>query len=177
MSARNVQRAAAITLYVAFAVAANLLTTRFGLVSVGFGLVAAGTFTAGAALLLRDWVHDTAGVVAVVACIAAGTALSALTAGAQLALASGAAFLVSELADLAVYAPLRRRSLVAGVLASNTVGAVVDSVLFLSLAGFGLSQAAVTGQVAVKLAVTLAVFAPVVVCRALLRDRVRPEGA
>lgn len=177
MTGRRVQAATAVALYVACATAANVITARYGLVHVGPLLVAAGTVTAGLALLLRDWVHDTAGVRAVLVCIAAGTALSAATAGVQLAVASGVAFTVSELVDLAVYAPLRRRTVAGAVLLSNTVGAVADSVLFLALAGFGLSAAAVSGQVAVKVAATVAVFIPVVVLRAVLRYRVRPEGA
>jgi queuosine precursor transporter len=49
-------------------------------------------------------------------------------------LASAAAFLLSELADLAVYTPLARRRLVAAVAASSLCGLVVDSVVFLWLA-------------------------------------------
>jgi len=44
------------------------------------------------------------------------------------------AFLLSELADFAVYTPLQRRRLVLAVLASGAVGLVVDSVVFLHLA-------------------------------------------
>ena len=49
-------------------------------------------------------------------------------------LASGAAFLLSELADFAVYTPLQRRGLLLAVVASSVVGLVVDSVVFLGLA-------------------------------------------
>src|SRR5262249_47891974 len=48
--------------------------------------------------------------------------------------ASAAAFLLSEFADLAVYTPLVRRGLVLAVVASSVVGLVVDSVVFLWLA-------------------------------------------
>ena len=70
------------------------------------------------------------------------------------ALASGVAFLVSELADLAVYTPLERRSWIGAVALSNTVGLVVDSMLFLALA-FG-SQEFLAGQVVGKAWMTLA---------------------
>jgi hypothetical protein len=49
-------------------------------------------------------------------------------------IASGVAFLLSELADLAVYTPMARRKLIAAVVASSVVGLVVDSIVFLWLA-------------------------------------------
>jgi uncharacterized PurR-regulated membrane protein YhhQ (DUF165 family) len=62
-----------------------------------------------------------------------------------LLVASGTAFLLSELADFAVYTPLQERRLVLAVLASSTVGLVIDSVVFLYLA-FG-SLEFLSGQV------------------------------
>jgi uncharacterized PurR-regulated membrane protein YhhQ (DUF165 family) len=44
------------------------------------------------------------------------------------------AFPVPQLADYAVYAPLRERNWLSAVALSNTVGLVVDSVIALSLA-------------------------------------------
>ena len=64
-------------------------------------------------------------------------------------MASTAAFLVSELADFAVYTPLQARGLVLAVLASSLVGLVVDSVLFLWLA-FG-SLDFLAGQIVGKI--------------------------
>ena len=49
------------------------------------------------------------------------------------------AFLISELADFAVYTPLQRRRLVLAVFASGSVGAIVDSIVFLYVA-FGSLQ-------------------------------------
>lgn len=176
---KRVQIALAVAAFLFLAVAANVLTTRFGLVSVGFGLMAtAGTWAAGLVLLARDVVHDLAGRLAVVACIAVGAALSAWLTIPQLAVASGVAFAVSELLDLAVYQPLRKRGWARAVIASNAVGAVVDTVVFLWLAGFGLTWAALGGQMVAKMTATLAVVLLVkAVAGALLRDRVRPEGA
>jgi hypothetical protein len=44
------------------------------------------------------------------------------------------AFLISELADFAVDTPLQRRGLLLAVVASSSVGLVVDSVVFLYVA-------------------------------------------
>lgn len=159
-------------------VAANWLTTTYGLIPVGFGLMAtAGTWAAGLVLLVRDWLQDVAGRAAVIALIAAGAGLSAILAGPQLAVASCIAFVVSEMADLAVYTPLRERGhWIRAVLASNLVGSAIDSLLFLTIAGFPVWQA-MPGQMFAKTAATLAVVTPVVVARALLRNRLRPQGA
>jgi uncharacterized PurR-regulated membrane protein YhhQ (DUF165 family) len=45
--------------------------------------------------------------------------------------ASAVAFLFSELADFVVYQPLRERRWLLAVFASNVVGLVIDSILFL----------------------------------------------
>ena len=66
----------------------------------------------------------------------------------HLVLASAAAFLLSELADFAVYTPLQQRRLVLAVVASSLVGLVVDSVVFLHLAFGSLDYLA--GQVVGK---------------------------
>ena len=142
----------ALTAYIAAIVAANWLTTRYGFVSVGPGLATtAGTFAAGAALLLRDVVQDTAGRAWVLAGIGIGAALTWATSPA-LAVASATAFLIAECADMAVYTPLRDRGWARAVLASNTVGAIVDTLLFLALAGFPVTAATVGGQLVGKLA-------------------------
>jgi uncharacterized PurR-regulated membrane protein YhhQ (DUF165 family) len=132
---------------------ANWLIVHVGVVGVGFGLVApAGVFAAGIALTLRDILQLAAGRVAVVAAIVTGALLSVLIAP-SFALASGAAFLVSEAADFAVYTPLERRTWLGAVALSNTVGLLLDSWLFLTLA-FG-SLAFFWGQVVGKAWMTL----------------------
>ncbi|MGH7210346.1 MAG: VUT family protein, partial [Acetobacteraceae bacterium] len=89
------------------------------LVPVAPGLMApSGVVTVGAALVLRDVVQRCLGARWGLAAILAGTALSALVAPASLVAASGAAFLLSELADFAIYTPLQRRRLMLAVLAS-----------------------------------------------------------
>jgi uncharacterized PurR-regulated membrane protein YhhQ (DUF165 family) len=167
-------RVAAMLAFAGAVVGANWLTSHFGLVPVGFGMTAtAGTIAAGYSLLARDWVHEAAGRRAVLACIAAGAVLSAVLAGPTLALASAAAFAVSELADMLVYQPLRPRGFLRAVLASNAVGAPTDTIVFLTLAGFPV-WSALPGQLWVKAWATLIPVAAVLAARALLRHRLRP---
>lgn len=144
---------------------ANYVTTEYGMVSVGFGLVAtAGTYLAGLAFILRDSVQDLTGKRVIIALVATGAGLSYFVADPFIALASGTAFLVSELADLGVYTPLRRRGYVRAAVASNVVGALVDTFLFLYIAGFPI-VGAWQGQMVGKVAVTLAVVGVVVAVR------------
>lgn len=105
------------------------------LVPVGFGLTApSGVAIIGLALVLRDVIQRQYGLAWAVAAVAAGTAASAIIAPPAIVLAAAASYAVCELADTAVYTPLRQRGLVLAVLASGVVGLVVDSVLFLWLA-------------------------------------------
>ena len=139
--------------YVAVIVLANWAISQFGFVPVGFGLMApAGVYFAGLAFTLRDLVQEQLGRVWTVLAIVAGAAISAVISP-QFALASGVAFLISELADFAVYTPLRRRNWLGAIALSNTVGLVADSILFLTLA-FG-SLEFLAGQVVGKLWMTV----------------------
>lgn len=149
MSGRTLAAAVA---YVGAIVAANVMTAQFGVWWVLPGLTAtAGTYAAGLALGARDVLQDTGGRRLVLGAIAAGAGLSWWLTGPHLAVASGAAFLLSELADLAVYTPLRRRGWARAVFASNIVGATVDTLAFLWLAGFPVTAPGVAGQLAGKL--------------------------
>lgn len=153
------------TLFIGCILAANYVTTRYGMVPVGFGLIAtAGTYFAGLSFVIRDSLHDAAGKRWTLAVIAAGAALSFLVADPRIALASAVAFGLSETADLAVYAPLRRRGYIRAAVASNIVGSVVDTIVFLTIAGFPL-MAALPGQLVGKLAVTAVVVGLVAVVR------------
>src|SRR5215213_2361775 len=142
-----------VVLYVATIFAANWAIAAFGVVPVGFGLMApAGVYFAGLAFTFRDLTQEKLGRRAVVVSILLGAALSALVSP-QFALASGAAFLFSELADFGVYTPLRKRFWLWAIIASNRVGAVVDSVSVLALACGSLE--CLVGQVVGKMWVTL----------------------
>lgn len=137
--------------YVATIVLANWLSTRYGLVPAGFGLVvSAGTYSAALALGLRDWLQDAAGVRWVFAAIAVGALVSWGVGSGRIALASGIAFALSETADLLVYTPLREARRRFAIAASNAVGAVVDTLLFLSISGFGVTAQSFGGQLLVK---------------------------
>lgn len=141
---------AALALYVATVPAANWMIRNVGtvvlpdgthLAPVGFGLLApSGVYAAGASFVARDVVQRAAGRKAALGAILLGTLLSVLVSP-RLALASGSAFLFSELADFAVYTPLQRRRFVLAVFLSGIVGSVVDSLIFLSLAGIPLGAA------------------------------------
>ncbi len=125
------------------------------LIPVAPGLMApSGVLMVGLALVLRDMVQRRLGLGLAGAAVLAGAALSALLAPPSLVVASAAAFLVSEAADLAVYTPLQRRGLVLAVVLSSVAGLVLDSLVFLLLA-FG-SLDFLAGQVVGKLWMVLA---------------------
>lgn len=158
--------------FLAVVVFTNLITAQLGVVD-WLGISAtAGTWLAGFAFVARDATQEGLGPRWVVGCILGGALISAAFSP-QLALASATAFLLSELADFAVYTPLRRSGRARAALASNAVGSVVDSALFLLIAGFPLSL--VWAQVGIKFGVTTAfVFAGRGL--ALLRQPVYAEG-
>jgi len=166
-SLRVVIGAVAALAFVATVFAANWAINRFGIVSVGFGLHApAAVYFAGLAFSLRDLVQSTLNKGVVVVAIVAGAICSAFVSP-HLAFASGTAFLVSELCDFAVYTPLARRHPVWAVGTSNTIGAAVDSLIFLSLAFHSL--ALFWGQVLGKTWVTVATLAVLLAVRAATR--------
>lgn len=114
-------------------------------IPVGFGLMApSGVLVIGFALVLRDLVHERWGIVGALMAILFGAVLSLFVGTSALALAAATAFLLSELGDTLVYAPLRAHSRPLAVLLSQIVGAVLDSYLFVYLAfgsfEFGLGQ-------------------------------------
>lgn len=156
--------AALFAVYVTSVVAANWLTTRNGLISVGFGLLApAGTLVIGGVIMTRDLLQDALGRAAVLAAIVAGAALSFAVSSRQIAFASGATFLVAETIEFAVYTPLRRRARwgTGGwsgiVAAANFTGALSDTLLFLALAGFPVTLVTAGGQMLGKAYVTVIV--------------------
>lgn len=141
------------------------------LVPVAPGVMApSGVVTVGLALVLRDLVQRRLGKRWAIAAILLGALISAALAPPALVVASAVAFLLSELADLAVYTPLQARGLVLAVLVSSMVGLVVDSIVFLQLA-FG-SLDLLWGQVIGKAWMVL-VSLPAI---AWLRERDRRLG-
>ncbi len=156
--------------YIGTIFAANLAITWWGVVPVGFGLMApAAVYFVGLAFVFRDGVQERHGVRTTFVAILVGAGLSAILDPA-LALASGVAFLFSETADLLVYTPLRTRNLPLAVVASNVVGLTIDSLLFLLIA-FG-SLEFFAGQVVGKAWMTLAALALIPLLR-VARERGR----
>jgi uncharacterized PurR-regulated membrane protein YhhQ (DUF165 family) len=167
---RHLAAATTLGAYVGTIAAANWAINHYGLVPVGFGLLApAGVYLAGLAFTLRDLAQELAGRRWVLAAIASGAGLSLLLGPWHIAVASAAAFTISELADFAVYQPLRERHWLLAVAASNTVGLIVDSALFLWLA-FG-SLAFIAGQVVGKAWVTAVAVLLLAASRAAIRRR------
>ena len=127
----------------------------------GFGLDApASVYFVGLTFTFRDGLRERLGFKGALLAIAIGGILSYILEirqdgdlFARIALASAAAFAVSEFADAVVYERIREYSRLLGIIGSNTVGLVVDSALFLTLA-FG-SLEFLTGQVVGKFYMTV----------------------
>jgi uncharacterized PurR-regulated membrane protein YhhQ (DUF165 family) len=147
MTGDGIRRAEGLLFFALFALtipAANWMIGHVGtmcppqgpcLVPVAPGLMApSGVLMAGVALLLRDLVQRRLGLFASIGAIVIGAGLSAALAPPAIVLASAAAFLLSELADLLVYTPLQRTRFVLAVVLSSVLGLVVDSAVFLHLA-------------------------------------------
>lgn len=134
-----------VTIYAACIPLANYAITHWGQVSfpggphtipVGFGYAApSGVLFIGLALTARDWVQVNIGKRTVMAAILVGVALSYLTSTRNVATASAIAFGASEIADFAVFTPLAERGrVILAMLASNIVGLLIDTFLFLRIA-------------------------------------------
>lgn len=126
--------------YIGLAVLANWLASRY-VWPVGFGYLApAGVWAIGGVLVLRDWLNQldtklSLALIPVASGLSYGIGEMAGWASLQkIALASVAAFVISETVEWAVFAPIRKRSLTVGVALSGSVGIALDSYVFLSLA-------------------------------------------
>jgi uncharacterized PurR-regulated membrane protein YhhQ (DUF165 family) len=128
--------------YVGLAILANWLAATY-IVHVPFTpyLAPGGVFCIGAILVIRDWLQQLAGLWFSLALVAVASVASYVTADVfgwtslrKIAVASFVAFVVSETVEAAVFTPIRRRSLTAGVALSGVAGSALDSWLFLTLA-------------------------------------------
>jgi uncharacterized PurR-regulated membrane protein YhhQ (DUF165 family) len=133
LDAASWRAVAALVAYLGCIVGANAALNAWGMVHVAGQLLPAGVWFAGLSFTMRDVIDDLRGRTWVLGAIVAGGALSFLFAP-SFALASAAAFLLSEGLDWSVYRPLRDRQWGLAVVASNVVGSVADSLLFLWLA-------------------------------------------
>lgn len=138
--------------YVGLIVLANWLASRYT-IHVPFTpyIAPAGVLAIGAVLVIRDWLQQLRGLGwAIPLMLLAGGASYGIGVAAgwtslqKIAVASVVAFLISESVEALVFTPLRNRNLTLGVALSATVGNVLDSYIFLTLA-FG-SLAFVWGQ-------------------------------
>lgn len=112
-----------------------------------------GSFLVGAVLVWRDYAQRAVGHRVLWATLA-GTLITAAMSW-QLAVASGVAFFLSELADWACFSVLHKRPFHQRVIASSIVGVPLDSMLFLALSGLGFSWLGVAVMSASKLLVLL----------------------
>ncbi len=159
--------------YIACIFGANWAIATFGFIPVWPGLYApAGVLFVGASFTLRDFVQERLGRRWTFGAIVLGAGLSFFVSPA-FALASGVTFLISEASDFLVYTPLKGKTWLGAVAASNTVGLVVDSVLFLWLA-FGSLQF-VAGQIVGKLEMTILAVALLSAWRAWKGEDAIPE--
>ena len=156
--------AVAFAVYVAAIAGSNWLIVNVGipaghgthLTPVGFGLLApSGVWAAAVSFPARDVTQRLGGRWLGVLASLIGAAVSWRISDPHIAVASGVTYLCSETADFAVYTPLQRRWFVPAVFASGCVAIVVDSALFLHLAGL-YSTPALEGLILGKFWVILA---------------------
>lgn len=155
--------------YILSIISGNWLVATYGIITVIPGTEItgpAGVYMIGLTLALRDLLQDRVGPARTIPFMLIGVIISAAFSP-TLALASSAAFLIAELLDMAVYTPLRKRGhITVAVLASNTVGLILDTVIFLALA-FG-TLAYWEGQIIGKVAGTLLAL---LILRVVYRNR------
>jgi len=115
--------------------AANWTLARYGFVDVPvLGPVASGVVWIGLAFVLRDIGQRLSNRWLTVPAILVGVVLSWWLASPAFAVASAAAFGLSETLDWAIYTPLAERRFYLAVVLSSVAGSFVDSALFLHLA-------------------------------------------
>ena len=164
-------RIALFSSFILVIVAANWSIKQWGVVPIGFGLMApAGDYFAGLAFSIRDGLHESANARWIIVAIVLGAGVSYMLEDVgKIAIASGVAFLCSELADFLVYTPLRNKGKMGALLLSNAVGLVLDSIIFLYLA-FG-SLEFLSGQITAKAYMTGAVLVLMLCYKLIKRQR------
>jgi uncharacterized PurR-regulated membrane protein YhhQ (DUF165 family) len=164
-----------------------------------------GAFTYPVAFLVTDLTNRRFGPQAARVVVISGfflaVALSIWLASPRIAIASGSAFLVAQLLDVAVFERLRRQAWWKAPLISSFTGSVIDTVLFFGVAfsarfafvdaGFGMDDGSLAfpvpflgiggevplwmslagGDFCVKIAVALVLLAPYRVLRGFIADR------
>jgi queuosine precursor transporter len=154
--------ALAFAIYVGSIAGANWMISHVGrsvdgahVLPVGFGLEApSGVYLAGLTFVARDIVQRLAGLRIGVVAIIIGATISWWVSSPAIAVASGVTFLLSESCDFLVYTPLQARHFPFAVVGSGLVADLVDSTVFLTLAGIPLAVA-LPGQLVGKAWVVL----------------------
>lgn len=141
--------------YVASAVLVNLMFLVLPPFQAAGVVLTWGSFVVGGTFILRDYAQREIGHRVLWATIVGTAITAAMSPG--LALASGAAFLVSEILDWAVFSRWRG-SFRSRVVVSSLVGTPVDSAVFMALAGF-FSWGGVAVMTASKLAALVVIAA------------------
>ena len=146
-------------------------------------LLTYGAFTYPIAFLITDLTNRRFGPEAarrvVYVGFALGVAMSLVLADARIALASGTAFLVAQLLDVFIFDRLRRASWWVAPISSSTLGSVIDTALFFTIAfaGTGLPWVGwASGDLAVKLVVAMVMLVPFRLLMALVRTRREVES-
>lgn len=141
-----------VVVFLLASVAANIAVTLFG----AKALVVTATVMIGLGMTVRDRLHDEWSgkglALRMGALIAAGAALSYLVNrdAASIALASCCAFAVAESADALVYGKLHGRAWLVRTNGSNLVGALLDSLVFTTIAFGAFSPTLILMQFAAK---------------------------
>ena len=120
-------------------VAASNILVQFPFEHFGLGhILTWGAFSYPVAFLVNDltnrWYGPRAARKVVVAGFVIAVALSALLATPRIAIASGSAFLMAQMLDIAVFGPLRRRSWWKAPFLATISGSILDTLIFFSLA-------------------------------------------
>lgn len=139
--------------YIGSIVAAAAAVEYIGPVPVWPGVLApAGVYVVGITMVLRDITQDKLGALTTFWLMLLGACLSAMVSPA-IAFAAAIGFFLSQTLDMIVYTPIRKHTLIGAVLASNAVGIVADTVIFLQLAFGNLDY--FVGQIIGKTTATL----------------------
>jgi hypothetical protein len=137
-----------------------------------------GAFTYPFCFLVTDLSNRAFGVAGarrvVITGFALGAVLSVAAAGWRIGLASGSAFLIAQLLDIAIFDRLRRAAWWRAPLLSTCVSSILDTAIFFALAFAGTGLPWITwalGDYAVKVAMALVCLAPYRALMAAFRPR------
>ncbi|MDA1309669.1 MAG: queuosine precursor transporter [Proteobacteria bacterium] len=109
---------------------------------------------------------------------AAGVTLSLVFADPRIAIASGTAFLVAQLLDIAIFDRMRRQTWWKAPLVSSVISSAVDTALFFSIAFYATGLPWVTwavGDYGAKLAMAAALLVPFRIFISMLPEHLRQE--